>query len=123
MRGRVGSGSDLEISHSLRGASSEMSSPDCALWMLEVKGRAGSGAHSPHHRFSLLTTVSREVGLRGTEILFQRRRASARRDRIIKKTFAPQPNLSGNGGRKGESMVSSNHSKLRFIIEQKQFNR
>ena len=45
MRGRVGSGSYLEISHSLRGASSQMSSPDCALWMLEVKGRAGSGAH------------------------------------------------------------------------------
>ena len=44
MRGRGGRGSYLEISHSLRGASSEMSSPDCALWMLEVKGRAGSGA-------------------------------------------------------------------------------
>ena len=41
----MGSGSYLEISHSLRGASSEMRSPDCALWMLEVKGRAGSGAH------------------------------------------------------------------------------
>ena len=44
-RARAGSGSYLEISHSLRGASSEMRSPDCALWMLEVKGRAGSGAH------------------------------------------------------------------------------
>ena len=47
------------------------------------------------HRFSLFSTVSREVGLQSTEILFQLRRALARTGSVVKDTCALQLNLSG----------------------------
>ena len=65
-----------------------------------VQGRGGRSSH----RFSLLSTVSGEVGLQSTEILFQLRRTLARTGSVVKETSALQPNLSGNGAKERESM-------------------
>ena len=56
------------------------------------------------HRFFLLTTVSREVGLRGISFFYDAVSSCWCSSALEQDFSAPQPNLSGNGSQEGESV-------------------